>query len=139
MRPLTQTRCVPTRSPVPSQSDLRCPSVAPFCPVRAFTFARVASQVYATTRMTKFEEKAVLLRVISEYDPLVGRVRHAPYDLKTLPNFFLSNLYKGAGHLLLLGCFSRPFACRVCRFRAPRSLPVAQGRFLGSWAGRGGP
>ena len=48
-QPLTPTRCVPTRSPVPSQSDLHCPSVAPFCPVRAFTFARVAWQVYATT------------------------------------------------------------------------------------------
>ena len=69
---------MPTRSPVPSQSALHCPSVAPFCPVRAFTFARVASQVYATTRMTKFEEKAVLLRVISEYGPLSGACATRP-------------------------------------------------------------
>ena len=43
--------------------------------------------------MAKFEEKAVLLRVISEYHPLAGRVRH----VRALPNSFLCNLSKGAG------------------------------------------
>ena len=98
-QPPTPTWCVPACSPLPSPFALHCPTAAPLCPVRAFTPAFVASQVYAMTcdelwdHMAKFEEKAVLLRVISEYHPLAGRVCH----VRALPNSFLCNLYKGAG------------------------------------------
>ena len=47
----------------------------------------------------------MLLRVISEYDPLAGRVRH----VRALPNSFLSNLYRALGHLY----------CGVGGFEAP--------------------
>ena len=84
--------------------------------------------------MAKFEEKAVLLRVISEYDPLAGRLRH----VRALPNSFLSNLYRALGHLYCgVGGFEAP-CLPCCRFLARAIVARCTGSFSGVLGRSGG-
>ena len=39
---------------------------------------------------------AVVIHMISEYDPESSKVRHSPYKLQKLPDSYLSNIFNGA-------------------------------------------
>ena len=44
----------------------------------------------------RWEYKAVIIHLISEYDPETMKVRHSPYKLQELPDTYLANIFNGA-------------------------------------------
>ena len=44
----------------------------------------------------EWEYSAVIIHLISEYDPESMKVRHSPYKLQRLPDNYLANIFNGA-------------------------------------------